>query len=159
MKTINTENFEVVINGNKGYFEHNELGEDRGGELIFEAGELVDYDGVMVLPLEVAEALNGNGIDVDIELHCGLKIPQKALKRIRDTEETLRKYGYESLSFYMKNECHRENLFNAGDIVIIPKGGYGVVVGWNGSCNYDVFYFKEEIVRNVHPNNLKGIKE
>ena len=71
MKVINTENFEVVVNGNKGYFEHDELGEECGGELIFEAGELVDFDGVGVLPFEVAEALVNNGIEVDIPTCCG----------------------------------------------------------------------------------------
>lgn len=52
-----------------GYFEHNELGEERGGGLWFfknENGdlELQDYDGVFALPLSVAKSLVELGIVV-----------------------------------------------------------------------------------------------
>lgn len=48
-----------------GYFEHNELGDESAGELIFEGGELVDYDGVFALPSSVAAELRRLGYRVD----------------------------------------------------------------------------------------------
>ena len=48
-----------------GYFEHNQLGEDCSGSLRFDlANNLVDYDGVFSLPLEVIETLRAMGITV-----------------------------------------------------------------------------------------------
>lgn len=49
-----------------GYFEHNKLGDERGGELWFEAGpgcklELIDYDGTACLPKRVADILRRAG--------------------------------------------------------------------------------------------------
>lgn len=48
-----------------GYFEHNKLGEDCSGSLRFDLmNNLVDYDGVFSLPLEVIETLRAMGITV-----------------------------------------------------------------------------------------------
>ncbi len=55
-----------------GYFEHDELGDERAGGLWFEpdgTGDdtlaLVDYDGVCCLPAPVAVALRANGYIVE----------------------------------------------------------------------------------------------
>lgn len=56
-----------------GYFEHDELGDERGGGLWFArsgqggALELVDFDGTATLPKSVAEALRGAGFEVDTD--------------------------------------------------------------------------------------------
>lgn len=57
-----------------GYFEHEVLGEDRGGGLWFERKEdgsleLSDFDGVDVLPKKVAEGLRGLGFIVSEEFN------------------------------------------------------------------------------------------
>ena len=59
MKSITT-NFTVEIFDEKplrGYFEHNELGDNCAGELLFEGNDLIDYDGVCELPKEVIHML------------------------------------------------------------------------------------------------------
>ena len=59
MKSITT-NFTVEIFDEKplrGYFEHNELGDNCAGELLFEGNDLIDYDGVFELPKEVIQIL------------------------------------------------------------------------------------------------------
>ena len=68
---ITTENFEVrlKIDRTEGTFEHLTRGEDVGGELVFKSNfngddELVDYDGVYVLPQEVLEVLVAEGFEV-----------------------------------------------------------------------------------------------
>lgn len=67
MLVVHTENFEVGIHDDKrrGYFEHNELGDECGGGLWFHDGALIDYDGVYELPREVIRTLAANGIDVE----------------------------------------------------------------------------------------------
>ncbi len=52
--------YEVVINEDKktGWFEHNRFGDEVAGGLWFEDNELVDYDGVMILPKEVICIIN-----------------------------------------------------------------------------------------------------
>ena len=79
----------------------------------------------------------------------------KIQKEINATKEILVKYGFESLKDYMRQQCHRSNLFELGDEVITPSGYDGVVIGWNGSCNYDVFVIEKDTIVNVHPNDLK----
>jgi len=61
MLKIKTKNFEIEIDGNKGYFEHVHFGDEVGGGLWFEGKELVDYDGVYSLPKEVADKLKKLG--------------------------------------------------------------------------------------------------
>lgn len=59
--TINTPYFEIIIDGDEGCFEHNDLGDDCGGGLWFVGMEVTDYDGVFELPKEVREALKAEG--------------------------------------------------------------------------------------------------
>jgi hypothetical protein len=68
MKTLHTERFEIGIHDGRlrGWFEHNELGDECGGGLWFEAdGTLYDYDGVYMIPLEVLAALKAEGFNVE----------------------------------------------------------------------------------------------
>lgn len=78
---IKTDNFEVKVDtrAKYGYFEHDTLGEERGGGLWFGTRpdlppvnwpgvdmrgytlELTDYDGTAVLPKEVLKALRDHG--------------------------------------------------------------------------------------------------
>jgi len=68
MKHIYTERFEIGIHDDRlrGWFEDNELGDELGGGLWFEAdGTLYDYDGVYMVPLEGLYALKAEGFDVE----------------------------------------------------------------------------------------------
>ena len=59
---VTTDNFTVEIFDEtplRGYFEHNELGDNCAGELLFDGLRLIDYDGVFELPKEVIQALRG----------------------------------------------------------------------------------------------------
>lgn len=59
---ITTDNFTVEIFDEaplRGYFEHNEIGDECAGELLFDGLRLIDYDGVFELPKEVIQALRG----------------------------------------------------------------------------------------------------
>ena len=62
-----TKHFEVKIDPDEsyGYFEHHELGDECGGGLWFQDRELIDYDGVFELKLEVVEAIRDMGYKVD----------------------------------------------------------------------------------------------
>lgn len=53
-----------------GWFEHEVYGDEAGGGLWFENNELVDFDGMMVLPEEVGEAINLLGLKCEIEHFC-----------------------------------------------------------------------------------------
>ena len=69
MKSITT-NFTVEIFDEKplrGYFEHNELGDNCAGELLFEGNDLIDYDGVFSLPTDVIWAVRKLGFHVGKE--------------------------------------------------------------------------------------------
>jgi len=70
--TLYTENFEIGLHeperdgGQYGWFEHNEHGEEYGGGLWFELGQLVDYDGIGgYLPKEILDTLEAIGFDVE----------------------------------------------------------------------------------------------
>ena len=68
MKMTETKNFDVGISveGDRGYFEHHEYGEEVGGGLWFEDGEIIDYDGTFELPMEVLLELRDNrGVKID----------------------------------------------------------------------------------------------
>lgn len=59
---VTTDNFTVEIFDEtplRGYFEHNELGDNCAGGLLFDGLRLIDYDGVFELPKEVIQALRG----------------------------------------------------------------------------------------------------
>ena len=63
-------NFTVEIFDEKplrGYFEHNELGDNCVGGLLFEGKGLIDYDGVFELPKEVIQAIRDLGFYVGEE--------------------------------------------------------------------------------------------
>ena len=70
--SLDTEEYYIEIWGDgKGYFEHHEYGDEDSGQLWFNGIHLDDFDGCMVLPLEVAEAINSASIyRVDIEHFC-----------------------------------------------------------------------------------------
>lgn len=62
-----TDYFEVKVDSKAqyGYFEHKELGDQCGGGLWFTDSDLVDYDGVAELPMEVIVALREMGFTVE----------------------------------------------------------------------------------------------
>ena len=71
---VTTDNFTVEIfdeTSLRGYFEHNELGDNCAGELLFDGLLLIDYDGVFELPKEVIQALRGMSFYVDEGFESG----------------------------------------------------------------------------------------
>ena len=67
---VETDNFTVEIfddRPERGYFEHNLLGDECGGGLWFEGKNLIDYDGVFELPKEVIWAVRKLGFHVGEE--------------------------------------------------------------------------------------------
>jgi hypothetical protein len=64
--------YEITISPERerGYFEHEIYGEDAGGGLWFEGKNLVDYDGMAILPDEVIAGIRklGYTVDKDFEL-------------------------------------------------------------------------------------------
>ena len=69
--TLHTENFEIGLHApeqdgtQRGWFEHNEHGDEYGGGLWFKGAELVDYDGIGgYLPKEILDALEAIGFDI-----------------------------------------------------------------------------------------------
>lgn len=67
---VTTDNFTVEIFDEtplRGYFEHNELGDNCAGELLFEGKNLIDYDGVFELPTDVIWAVRKLGFHVGKE--------------------------------------------------------------------------------------------
>ena len=80
MKMTETKNFDVGISveGDRGYFEHHRYGEEVGGGLWFEDGEIIDYDGTFELPMEVLIELRDNrGVKIDILFYPGTVINSK----------------------------------------------------------------------------------
>ncbi len=53
------------------WFEHLEHGDECGGGLWFEDRELIDYDGVGVLPLEIVDALESMGFNCNEQRKYG----------------------------------------------------------------------------------------
>lgn len=67
---ITTDNLTVEIFDEvplRGYFEHNELGDNCAGELLFDGLSLIDYDGVFELPTDVIWAVRKLGFHVGEE--------------------------------------------------------------------------------------------
>jgi hypothetical protein len=65
-RIITTKNYEISLDfdttGQRGYFEHTTLGDERAGGLWYDDKKnLTDYDGVYELPKEVREALIADG--------------------------------------------------------------------------------------------------
>jgi len=79
IKTTADYNLYMTEDKQRGYFEHNEYGEDRGGGLWFERNEegkleLIDCDGpgsVIGIPEQIAEALIAIDIIVDADYRRG----------------------------------------------------------------------------------------
>ena len=61
MKTLNTKNYTIELNGDSVYFEHDRLGDEKAARLRFEFRRLVDCSGVSVIPREVVDALHAEG--------------------------------------------------------------------------------------------------
>ncbi len=55
----------LTVDGYRGYFEHDLLGEDHGGGLWFENKSLTDYDGVYDLPKEIVDFLIEKGYNCE----------------------------------------------------------------------------------------------
>lgn len=72
------------------------------------------------------------------------------------TKKELEKYEETSLKEYMKKYCFRKKLFELGDKVVVGND-IGIIVGWNNSCNYEVYFIKDKNIYNCHPNNIKPI--
>lgn len=57
-----------------GWFEHDIYGDEVGGSLTFERTEngieLTDFDGVMILPIEVGQVIAKLGYVIDLEHFC-----------------------------------------------------------------------------------------
>ena len=64
--------FEICIDKEKqyGYFEHNKYGDELSGGLWFENDNLVDFDGVMVLPKDVCKGIKILGYKCDTLQFC-----------------------------------------------------------------------------------------
>lgn len=60
----------IYSDGSYGYFENWHYGEEDGGGLWFENGELVDFDGVSFLPDCVADSIIELGFAVDKKQFC-----------------------------------------------------------------------------------------
>ena len=56
---------EIDTRAQYGYFEHNELGDEKAGGLWFDGKRLSDYDGVFELPRQVTAALINAGYDLE----------------------------------------------------------------------------------------------
>lgn len=73
-------------------------------------------------------------------------------KEIRKTKKILKQYGC-TFKEYMKDSGRRDDI-DLGDTVFNKKVR-GIVVGWNGSCNYNVFIFAENEIYNIHPSSVE----
>jgi len=81
------------------------------------------------------------------------QIPEKAKKGINRTKEILEEYKCTFIE-YMRDSCHRRDDIDLGENVIMGERKC-IICGWNGSCNYDVYFFDKDIVANVHPYDIK----
>jgi len=75
-------------------------------------------------------------------------------KEINKTNKILRQYGC-SFKEYMKDSGRRDDI-DLGDTVVSKNNELlqGMVVGWNSSCNYNVFSFSDRHIINMHPNSV-----
>ena len=93
----------------------------------------------------------GNQIDIGGGKVQPKTLPKKVKNRIKKTVETLKMHN-ETFEQYMGIACQRK-VFGLGSSVIF-KGEEGIVVGWNRSCNYDVYFFGEDETRSVQDDEL-----
>jgi hypothetical protein len=82
---------------------------------------------------------------------------EKIKREINKTKKVLKQYGCSFIE-YMKDAGRRGDI-DLGDKVSTKSGSNGIVVGWNNSCNYNVFLFTKGTVYNVHPNDVTRIDE
>lgn len=78
-------------------------------------------------------------------------------KAINKTKKVLKQYDCSFIE-YMKDAGRREDI-DLGDKISTKSGSNGIVVGWNNSCNYNVFLFTKGEVYNIHPNDVTRIDE
>ena len=72
-KQIGKFDVKIASDSNYGCFEHDDYGEDLGGGLWFnDEDELVDFDGMHILPVEVARAIIDLGYKVEVESFCNV---------------------------------------------------------------------------------------
>ena len=76
----------------------------------------------------------------------------KIKSKINQTKKTLNQYEC-SFKEYMKDAGRRDDI-DLGDTISTKSGDLGIVVGWNNSCNYNVFLFAKNDIYNVHPNDV-----
>lgn len=81
----------------------------------------------------------------------------KIKSKINQTKKTLKQYGC-TFKEYMKDSGRRDDI-DLGDTISTKSGENGIVVGWNNSCNYNVFLFARNDFYNVHPNAVTRINE
>ncbi len=77
--------------------------------------------------------------------------------KINKTKNILKQY-YCCFKEYMKCAGRREDI-DLGDKISTKSGEVGIVVGWNNSCNYNVFLFARNDIYNVHPEDVTKIDE
>ena len=78
---------------------------------------------------------------------------QKIEIAIKKTKKTLKSYKC-TFKEYMKDSGRRDDI-DLGDKISTKSGEKGIVVGWNNSCNYNVFLFAKNDIYNVHPNDVE----
>ena len=81
----------------------------------------------------------------------------KIKSKINQTKKTLKQYRC-TFKEYMKDAGRRDDI-DLGDKISTKSGEEGIVVGWNNSCNYNVFFFAKNDIYNVHPNDATRINE
>lgn len=73
-------------------------------------------------------------------------------KAINKTKKTLLMYKC-TFKEYMRDSGRRDDI-DLGEEVF-TKIGMGVIVGWNRSCNYDVFIISSGKIVNIHPSDVE----
>ena len=84
-----------------------------------------------------------------------MNIPIKAKKAIQKTQRTLKEYGC-SFKEYMKDLGRRTDI-DLGEKIFVRIGNIkeeGIVVGWNSSANYNIYFYNTGDIYNVHPDNV-----
>lgn len=81
----------------------------------------------------------------------------KIKSKINQTKKTLKLYGC-TFKEYMKDSGRREDI-DLGEKISTKSGEEGIVVGWNNSCNYNIFLFARNGIYNIHPNDVVKINK
>ena len=85
-----------------------------------------------------------------------MRLPSKATRRIRETRGILKQYEC-SFVKYMTDNCKRRGDLDLGDIVKMGEREC-IICGWNGSCNYDVYFYDKDTISNVHPSDITKVQ-